>query len=135
MHRHKVIAALSAFVALASPGLVLAEDAGRTEFLNSCASCHGTDAKGMGPMREALSVTPPGLTGLAKANGGEFPLGRVVQVIDGRTEVFGHGTQGMPVWGAVYSDPIQGEVDPFGATLAVRGRILSLAYFLESVQE
>jgi len=31
-------------------------DAGKSEFLSSCASCHGTDGKGNGPVREQLKV-------------------------------------------------------------------------------
>ena len=41
-------------------------DAGKAEFQSSCASCHGTDGKGNGPVSEQLKVPPPDLTILAK---------------------------------------------------------------------
>jgi mono/diheme cytochrome c family protein len=114
----------------------LADETGETEFMNSCASCHGTDGKGSGPVSDALSVIAPDLTGLAAANEGQFPMLEVIQIIDGRTGVRGHGTDaGMPVWGAVYKAPLVGEIGPYGTEIAVRGRILSLALYLESIQE
>jgi mono/diheme cytochrome c family protein len=114
----------------------LADEAGKTEFMNSCASCHGTDGKGSGPVSDALSLIAPDLTGLAAANEGQFPMLEVIQIIDGRSGVRGHGTDaGMPVWGAVYKAPLVGEIGPYGSEIAVRGRILSLALYLESIQE
>ena len=35
-----------------------------------CASCHGTDAKGDGPMAKSLKVKPADLTRIAARNGG-----------------------------------------------------------------
>ncbi len=113
-----------------------ADEAGKLEFMNSCASCHGTDGKGSGPVSDALSLIAPDLTGLAAANEGQFPMLEVIQIIDGRSGVRGHGTDaGMPVWGAVYKAPLVGEIGPYGSEIAVRGRILSLALYLESIQE
>ncbi len=114
----------------------LADEAGKTEFMNSCASCHGADGKGSGPVSDALSLIAPDLTGLAASNEGQFPMLEVIQIIDGRSGVRGHGTDaGMPVWGAVYKAPLVGEIGSYGSEIAVRGRILSLALYLESIQE
>ncbi|MCK0104654.1 c-type cytochrome [Pseudohalocynthiibacter aestuariivivens] len=114
-----------------------ADETGEREYMNSCASCHGVDGKGAGPVASALSINiPKPLTGLSAANDGEFPMLEVIQIIDGRTGVRGHGTAAsMPVWGAVYKSPIVGEIGPYGAEIAIRGRILSLALYLESIQE
>ena len=48
-----------------------------------CASCHGEDAKGHGPMAKWLKVPPPDLTRIAARNGGTFPLERVDRIISG----------------------------------------------------
>jgi len=40
-----------------------------------CASCHGEDAKGHGPMAVWLKVPPSDLTRIAARNGGEFSVG------------------------------------------------------------
>jgi mono/diheme cytochrome c family protein len=69
-----------------------------------CASCHGEDAKGKGPMAPWLKVQPADLTRIGARNGGKFPLERVGRIISGE-EAFasGHGTRAMPVWGPVFS--------------------------------
>src|ERR1700683_1638348 len=38
-----------------------------------CAVCHGSDAKGNGPLASGLKAKVPDLTVLAKTNGGQFP--------------------------------------------------------------
>jgi mono/diheme cytochrome c family protein len=48
-------------------------DIGKWEFQSSCASCHGADGKGNGPVSEQLKVPPPDLTLLAKKNNGGLP--------------------------------------------------------------
>lgn len=127
------LALLTAAAALLATAAT-AEEIGKTEFMNACASCHGPDAAGDGPMAAELTTAPPPLTGLAKANGGTFPMDRVIRIIDGRDQVRAHGSD-MPVWGAVFKAPLAGEISNQGAEMAVRGRILSLAYYLESIQE
>ena len=48
-------------------------DGGKTEYQSSCAACHGSDAKGGGPVGKALKTAPADLTVLAKNNNGVFP--------------------------------------------------------------
>jgi hypothetical protein len=36
---------------------------------------------------------------LAQENQGVFPYRRVYEIIDGTSQVAGHGTRDMPVWG------------------------------------
>jgi hypothetical protein len=58
-------------------------DIGKSEFQSSCASCHGTDAKGKGPVSDQLKIPPPDLTMLAKNNNGVFPTNAVYETIYG----------------------------------------------------
>jgi mono/diheme cytochrome c family protein len=69
-----------------------------------CASCHGEDAKGKGPMAAWLKVQPADLTRISARNGGKFPLERVDRIISGEEALpSGHGSRAMPVWGPVFS--------------------------------
>jgi mono/diheme cytochrome c family protein len=112
---------------------VMADDLGKAEYMNACASCHGAEAAGDGPLAELMTVEVPALTGLAAANDGTFPLLDVIQTIDGRQGTRGHGYP-MPVWGTRFSKETE-TPGPYGAEAVIRGRILSLAYYLESLQE
>jgi len=124
--------ALAMVGGMAAPGF--SDEAGEFEYMSACASCHGIDAQGTGPVSEYMSIVVPPLTGLSEANGGVFPMQDIIAMIDGRTDVRGHGS-GMPVWGAVYNDPMAAEVSGQSPGFIVRGRILSLAYYLESIQK
>ena len=59
-------------------------DVGKAEYQSGCASCHGADAKGNGPVSTQLKTRPADLTVLAKKNNGVFPVNAVYQIIDGR---------------------------------------------------
>lgn len=114
---------------------------GLDEYTTSCAVCHGGDGSGHGEFARVLTVAPADLTALARNNGGAFPLEQVYQTIDGRRMVAGHGTRDMPIWGARYLVRAQAELAPadpsyghYDAELAVRARILSLIYYVQSLQ-
>lgn len=64
-----------------------------------CASCHGEQGHGDGPVALSLRVAVPDLTRISARQGGTFPVDRVRSVIDGRTPLPPHGTRDMPVWG------------------------------------
>lgn len=119
----------------ASAGLAQ-EDAvltnGRQEYRIYCASCHGEQGKGNGPMADILTVAPADLTQLRRKNGGEFPFWRVYKIIDGRDIVRGHGARNMPVWGAEF---LREEGGGYLDEDRVIGRILALVYYLQSIQE
>jgi mono/diheme cytochrome c family protein len=69
-----------------------------------CASCHGMDGRGNGPMVKSLKVAPADLTHIAVRNGGVFPLARVSRIIAGEDLLpNGHGNSQMPVWGPIFS--------------------------------
>src|SRR5215472_7535040 len=69
---------------------------GRRAYLNACASCHGTDARGDGPVAPTLKVPPTDLTRLASRHGGKFPRQHVEDVVTGTAHVTAHGTSDMP---------------------------------------
>lgn len=104
--------------------------AGSGLFVNYCASCHGPNAKGNGPMADVLTTKPADLTTIARRNGGKFPSDVVFRTIDGRNPMKGHGGQEMPVWGNAF---LRAEG---GATPEViRQRIEALVSYLESIQQ
>lgn len=108
-------------------------DSGKREFLRSCATCHGVEATGNGPAAPALNVKPADLTQLAKHHGGVFLFWRTYEKILGRDEhaVPGHGTREMPIWGDRFRfEPSTSE----DQKTSVRGRILSLVHYLQSIQ-
>jgi mono/diheme cytochrome c family protein len=110
-----------------------AEEFGQQEYQSACATCHGVNADGNGPLAPLMTVSVPPLTTLSKANDGVFPMLRVIHTIDGRQGINGHGYP-MPVWGNRFKATLD-MAGPYGAETIVRGRILSLAYYLESIQE
>lgn len=111
---------------------------GKAEYNNSCAVCHGANAKGGGPLAEMLKQKVADLTVLSKNNGGVFPFNRVYNIIDGRNMVSGHGTRDMPAWGQIFNEKAPQMTGPFGTRgdyrSYVRGRILALIGYIDSLQ-
>jgi len=105
--------------------------AGKNVYNKNCAVCHGREAKGDGGAISVLTVKPADLTQIAKKNGGEFPFWKVYGIIDGRQDVNAHGSREMPIWGEEFR--IQAGSSPTAGS-EVRGRILELVYFLQSIQ-
>lgn len=101
--------------------------AGSGLYSTYCAVCHGTDAKGTGPLAESLKRRPADLTLLAKG-GGTFNRDQVYRIIDGRNPVKGHGGGDMPVWGDAFAR--SSDAGP----QAVKDRIDALVEYLASVQ-
>ncbi|MDA7427021.1 c-type cytochrome [Primorskyibacter aestuariivivens] len=116
-------------------GAASADDAGKGEYMAYCATCHGEAGLGDGPMAEFMSLRVPDLTTITQANDGVFPFLQVVHAIDGRSGVMAHGRE-MPVWGNRFmteaGDAMAGD---YSHVYEVRGRILSLAYYIESLQK
>ena len=120
-------------------------DIGKAEFLSSCASCHGMDGKGKGPVGEQLKVPPSDLTMLAK-NNGVFPTNAVYETIYGSKTVPAHGTREMPIWGERFNPIVNlpHAVDPYYWRMAgpdkspevvVRTRILAVIDYLSRIQQ
>jgi hypothetical protein len=70
----------------------------RDAFLRLCASCHGRDGRGDGPVANDLRVPPTDLGLLAVRNGGAFPRDRIRDTLTGVRAVRAHGPPDMPVW-------------------------------------
>ena len=114
---------------------------GKVEYLSSCASCHGADGRGDGPVASQLTTPPANLQMISKNRGGVFPSADIYKIIDGRETIRAHGTSDMPVWGSAYSAAVKtmgggGEsgLQSQQVEAAINGRILSLIYYLESIQ-
>ncbi len=118
---------------IVATGPAFADSAGEQEYMVACAGCHGESALGTGPLAEVLNFTTPGLKGLAKANDGVFPYEAVLATIDGTDGVRVHGSP-MPVWGERFRASAMSERGET-AEMVARGRILSLVYYLQSIQD
>lgn len=110
-------------------------DIGKREFDQSCASCHGLDAKGSGTVTPWLTKSPPDLTKLSKANGGIFPMDRLYKSISGE-DTTAHGSREMPVWGQVYrmSAAEYYMEQRYNDEAIVRAKILSLLEYINRLQ-
>lgn len=109
--------------------------AGAWFYRQFCAGCHGAEGRGDGPAAAYVVAPPADLTGLSARNGGVFPSQQVIATIDGRTRQDVHGA-GMPVWGMIFADEAQGQGLGLDASvLQTRERVLSLASYLETLQD
>lgn len=72
---------------------------GQRQFRVSCAGCHGSDARGNGPIASLLTVAVPDLTRIASRRGGQFPADEIFRIVDGQADLSAHGPRHMPVWG------------------------------------
>jgi mono/diheme cytochrome c family protein len=125
-----VITALLVASSLLSSQTAMADnERGRKLYLQHCASCHGVDGKGHGPVAKSLSKPLPDLTTIQKMEG-KFPGTRINLVIAGevgQTEIPAHGTKEMPVWGRIFRHAH----DQSRSMLDVR----ALTKYIESIQE
>jgi mono/diheme cytochrome c family protein len=72
---------------------------GHRYFVRYCASCHGTDGLGNGPVAKSLARPPANLRKLGDKYGMPLPTHRIAELIDGRDTARAHGSHEMPVWG------------------------------------
>jgi mono/diheme cytochrome c family protein len=77
-------------------------DQGQQAYLQYCASCHGKEGRGNGPVSSYLKIKVPNLTLLQKNNKGVYPMAKVMSAIDGSRIVRAHGDREMPVWGEIF---------------------------------
>lgn len=110
------------------------KEIGEGLYADYCSVCHGDSGKGDGDMANVLTIPSPNLTLLSKANDGVFPMLKVIHIIDGRTGVRAHGGP-MPLFGTMFSEQSVAGPDDYGSVLETRGRVLSLALYLESIQQ
>jgi mono/diheme cytochrome c family protein len=107
---------------------------GQDEYQKACAACHGGSAVGNGELAAMFKSPIPDLMGIAKRNDGVFPLLSVIQAIDGRAVIRGHGNS-MPVFGNRYRAEADSRSMMFGSEAIARGRVLELALHIQSIQE
>jgi mono/diheme cytochrome c family protein len=100
-------------------------------FVRYCASCHGTDGRGDGPVADAMRVPPSDLTRIAARRDGAFAESEIWGFIDGRLQLAAHGSREMPVWGARWAERIP---EPGVSDEIVRGKIVVLVEYLKSIQ-
>jgi mono/diheme cytochrome c family protein len=133
------ILTLSALLAAGAANAQSASDSsefsrGQQEYMSGCAACHGEKADGNGPIATMFKTPVPDLTGIAQRNDGKFPLLDVMHIIDGRMEVKAHGNP-MPVFGRRFENQASDRVGPYGSEMIVRGRVLELVLYLQSIQK
>jgi mono/diheme cytochrome c family protein len=110
------------------PPLLIPSMSGGDLFRFYCASCHGRDGKGDGPVASALNRRPPDLTSIARRNSGRFPTDRVERFVTGdRDPSPAHGSADMPVWGPIFQS-----LDPQDQMNRIR--IENVVAFIESIQ-
>ncbi|QDC09020.1 cytochrome c [Oceanicola sp. D3] len=127
-----MITATAALVA----GMAQAQDVheGRLLYERHCATCHGLDADGQGPMAPALVLQPVNLTELSLNNSGTFPMARVVKRIDGRDPLVSHGSP-MPVYGELFDGddtPLKAET---GQPIMTSRPVADLVEYLKKLQK
>lgn len=128
--------AITASIAVLMMGAAHAQDAdgaGELEYLYGCAGCHGMFGEGDGPVGPMLNTQAPDLTTISLRNGGAFPYLDVIKTVDGRGDNTHPGI--MPVWGKELQKEFGDSFGPYGAEIMIRGRIMSLAYYIESIQQ
>ena len=105
------------------------EPTGAQLFATHCASCHGDDGEGGGPVAAVMAITVPNLRTLSMRSKGTFPADAVAAYIDGREQRAAHGSRTMPVWG----DFLEAENTADGGG-SERPRIAALVVFIERLQ-
>ncbi len=111
-----------------------APKSGKQDFMENCASCHGTDGKGHGEALYVIpNVKPPDLTVLSKNNGGIFPTQRVYDSIDGRSGIPQHNRFDMPFWGTTFQR--EGSEFTPASEAEVKARIMAIVNYVKTIQQ
>ncbi len=94
-------------------GAETAAKSGKHLYGKYCASCHGIEGKGDGPVATALAPPPPDLTSLTRRHNGKYPAGYVGALLKFGRSFAAHGAEDMPVWAVRFQelDPVH---DPTG---------------------
>jgi mono/diheme cytochrome c family protein len=126
-----------ALLGLALPAAAADEDqpptgaaGGKIIFRQLCASCHGKDATGNGPVAKTLKTHPPDLTRITERHG-TFSQDMVASHIDGRESVEAHGSREMPVWGDALANAVP---DTVVREERIRRAIHMVVLYLETIQ-
>lgn len=107
---------------------ITAVAAGQETFRSYCASCHGLDARGDGPLRAVLKDAPSDLTQLSRRNGCKFPARMIQDVLNGNRLLPAHGSREMPIWSDAFRSTNRDES-------MVKIKISNLVLYIESFQQ
>lgn len=118
---------------LAAPAAAQDADDGAVLFQQYCATCHGLDAGGGGPMAAALILQPPDLTKLSARNADVFPTARTAMRIDGREPIVSHGSP-MPVFGRFFEGNDTAIKAETGQPIMTSRPVADLIAYLEGIQ-
>lgn len=135
--KHLIAPLLAVGCALLSalPAASQSVERGDAYYLQHCATCHGLDATGNGPMAGVLLVQPSDLTRLSERNEGVFPTIRVVMRIDGRDPLVSHGSP-MPVYGQFFQQGADVAIKaPSGQPILTSEPIVDLLAYLQTLQD
>ncbi|MEQ9693798.1 c-type cytochrome [Shimia sp. SDUM112013] len=130
--KHVVI--LAALGLAADTGWAADVARGGAYYAEHCATCHGVDLDGAGPMAGVLTIKPTDLTALARRNAGLFPTQRVAERIDGRDPLVAHGSP-MPVYGFFFEGPTTRVKLPEGGSLKVSRPVADLLAYIGAAQD
>ncbi|WP_171120555.1 MULTISPECIES: c-type cytochrome [unclassified Ruegeria] len=129
----RILGAVSlGLMAVASQAVAQDVETGAELYQHYCATCHGIDATGHGPMAGVLVIQPTDLTQLS-GDGGVFPTARVVARIDGRDPLVSHGSP-MPVYGPYFDGQDTSMKTPEGQPILTSQPIVDLVAYLETIQ-
>lgn len=134
VHKSTFVCVVAAGSLFAGASLAQDPDVGEVLYQQFCAQCHGDSGHGNGPVAQFLTVHPTDLTGISARNDGEFPMLQVIYAIDGRQQLGPHGGA-MPMWGTEFTNYLEDQVGHYASVIEARGRIMSLALYLESIQQ
>ena len=104
-------------------------ETGQELFVSYCQICHGSDGE-RGAMAEILTVEVPDLRYISARRSGTFPEEDLYMIIEGSTNVKGHGSLNMPLWGKTFK-----ESEALDSDAEVSQRIEMLVNYLKSIQE
>jgi mono/diheme cytochrome c family protein len=133
--RHIVLVTFTVLVTLTTTPIDAADYvamSGQQLYARFCASCHGLEGHGDGPVAQSFASKVPDLTLIVRRHGGEFPRDWVERTIDGRQRIGAHGAYTMPVWGEDFSRTDIGSPD---AERTARTIIAKLVDYLEALQQ
>ncbi|MGV8984874.1 MAG: c-type cytochrome [Cypionkella sp.] len=106
---------------------------GAQDFTELCAPCHGASGKGNGELAPGLAHKPADLTGLAKRNGGTFPMARVMSKIWGYSHGGAPGAL-MPKFAPLMDGPTVLVDTGDGIQTPTPQRLVEIANYLTTIQ-
>jgi mono/diheme cytochrome c family protein len=102
----RILVVVAMLVGSVSTGALAGQPSGELLYRRYCASCHGIDGRGDGPVAPALVSPPADLTRV------DTGVPELMRQIDGRAMARAHGTAQMPVWGRVFEETRVGDPHP-----------------------